>query len=94
MAIKYTNLFPIQGPPKFTQSGISVLKIKASGNPELFFVLAGFRVVCGAPGVPAQELEQRRPTVQADRFCPRRVRPLLRAPQPGALPTKSYKYYI
>jgi hypothetical protein len=27
MAIKYTSLFPIQGPPKFSQVGIFGLKI-------------------------------------------------------------------
>jgi hypothetical protein len=28
MAVKYTNIFPLQGPPKHTQIGIFGLKIK------------------------------------------------------------------
>jgi hypothetical protein len=33
MAIKYTSLFPIQGPPKFSQVGIFLFENITSGNP-------------------------------------------------------------
>jgi hypothetical protein len=34
MALKYTNIFHCQEPPKFTQIGIFGVKNKPSGNPD------------------------------------------------------------
>jgi hypothetical protein len=33
MAIKYINIYPMKGPPKFSQIGIFLFEIKLSGNP-------------------------------------------------------------
>jgi len=41
-------------------------------------LVSGFWVIRWTSGVPAQELEQRRTAVKADRLCPRRIRSLLR----------------